>query len=123
MIDESLAAFLETKGDANDESLPDAGVTYPALVYSLVSEVSEPALDYSQVIEVESLFNVVIWAETKLEARSIARSIVTSFNGFVGDFYGTDVSNMLVSIAHEGEEKDSQIRLKSVALEIRIFQS
>ncbi len=119
-LDVAFATYLNTLGDAYDEKLPREGATYPALVYTLVLEDHQPPLDGSSYVQIETLYQVTIFAPTKTAARAIARQIESDRSGVVGTLNGVAICNCQVQIA--GEANDQDENLKSVIVEVRFFQ-
>ena len=120
-LEASLGAVISVYGDGYRKKLPKKGATYPAITYMIINENEEPMQDRSGVADLETLYQVTIWAETASAASAIARTMKATYNGFVGDFEGTEVSNVLITVVDEGEDVDEQ--LHSLALEFRIFQT
>lgn len=119
-IEVALATYLDTLGDAYDHSLPKTGASYPALVYQTIFEDTNPLIDGSGIEQVETVIQVRILATTKTESRTISRQITSQYSGFVGSINGVDVTNCLVTMIGEDEDKDEN--LKMVIMEIRFFQ-
>lgn len=118
MVEDSLHTYLKTLGGSYYAKLPKRPF-FPCSVVGMVVETDEDDYDGDSQ-EIETNFQVTVWAKSAKAAKEKARQIKTDWHGHVGDFNGTTVTNIRVSLGHEGVDT-KQIRYSSI-VEIIIYQ-
>lgn len=131
MIEESVQSVLEAMASASPlllaggayyKKLPDS-VSYPVAVHELINENKDEALDNSAYTETDTLVQIRIYGDGMASAdtvKTIARSLQSNYNGFVGTFGSHTVTNMVVTLVNEDYEEEYD---KFVAIvEIRLYQ-
>ncbi len=127
MLEESLQTILETVGDTYALELPD-GCEYPAVVWTLITEDDQPALDnHASYGQVETVYQVTIWGKDLAVLKTKQRALQSAYNGFgFGTFGSTAVTNvevdLLPDIIDDNEGENAVARYYGVVLQFRIFQ-
>lgn len=132
MIEESVQSVLQGMASASPLLLSGGAwykkisandATYPLAIHELINEDKAEALDNSAYTETNTLVQVRIYGEGMASSdtvKTIARSLQSNYNGFVGTFGSHEVTNMVVTLVADDYEEEYDKFVSIV--EIRIYQ-